>query len=715
MVALATTIQLITSNSVGESRVSGVSEHCRTLSSGGLFLGFLVFEFSQNSYSSSFRSVNMSVLNILTGKPAQEGSIAELSAVGKFGMPSLVVDCVQFVYNRGLEVEGIFRVSPDVKEMQEVKEKYTRAAAKKKGDTDLQSFTADAHLAAHMLKDFLRKTPEPIFHTTHNEQLIVACKESDFNKKMALYSSAVNSLPPPNRKILICLAFLAKEIVSKKESNKMSYQALGVVFGPCLLRLEPMHMIEMWDSRVAQEVFGNFGGIIQGSADIGVLGQVFSGTSSFSIGPPITAKVEFMGIADPSQAGTKVDMEVRIAMVGDDAGGKADLFCACAVKRPVNDKVRYMMEGLLSKPLSDVASLDTGKKVLVELNCLQDWTNPAVALAAPAGAPAAAPSVGLPSIPAPLAAPCLDGRGLSRGACKSCDCGVYSLPKQPTEHLCSYCQHGEKQHKGACTACDCELFEKEYSSSSHACTTCSHMPTSHARVRKSGSALPPPPGTSLPKSPNRSGPPVVPPRRPSMSQVGGGSEISKTLQTPARPPPPAPLPTPGANVPHVYAQDYPAVLAKANVIVLCFSVKDHTTFKNIKEKWIESLLSQKIAAPMILVGTERELREKNMPGLVDYEDAVNIVQSHPCVYGYTEVSTAEYKGFRTLANLGLAAVMLDLQQKRGAGAPPPPSTPSSELSASQAEMVKSLAMAKQPSGSLEGAAGKDEKKDCIVM
>ena len=43
----------------------------------------------------------------------------------------------------------------------------------------------------------------------------------------------------------------------------MSYQALGVVFGPCLIRLDPMQMIEMWDSRICEEIFGNFGAIVE--------------------------------------------------------------------------------------------------------------------------------------------------------------------------------------------------------------------------------------------------------------------------------------------------------------------------------------------------------------------------------------------------------------------------------------------------------------------
>ena len=43
----------------------------------------------------------------------------------------------------------------------------------------------------------------------------------------------------------------------------MSYQALGVVFGPCIIRLDPMQMIEMWDSRITEELFGNFGAIIE--------------------------------------------------------------------------------------------------------------------------------------------------------------------------------------------------------------------------------------------------------------------------------------------------------------------------------------------------------------------------------------------------------------------------------------------------------------------
>jgi hypothetical protein len=158
-------------------------------------------------------------------------SIEQAGAGHPFHIPPVILSTVKFILDYGLETEGIFRLSPEMKVMEEVKRKIA-----KNPTCDFSSLSSDPHVAAHLLKEFLRSLSLPLIPTSMNKQLMHGAREDEFPSKIATYSSSLHSLPPPSLLSLILLAFVVKEIVSNGEVNKMSYHACGVVFGPCLFR-----------------------------------------------------------------------------------------------------------------------------------------------------------------------------------------------------------------------------------------------------------------------------------------------------------------------------------------------------------------------------------------------------------------------------------------------------------------------------------------------
>ena len=169
------------------------------------------------------------------------GSVDAFSAGVPWEVPALVVETSRFVYQFGLEAEGIFRfvdcfcylslslslslsltlcvlylcpffslfksppfcsISPPVSVVQEVKttmaekdsarpggrfaRRFSNRKEIKRGEggkneenkyDSISSITNDPHVAAHILKDFLRKLDDPLFPVGINAQLIVAVKE----------------------------------------------------------------------------------------------------------------------------------------------------------------------------------------------------------------------------------------------------------------------------------------------------------------------------------------------------------------------------------------------------------------------------------------------------------------------------------------------------------------------------------------------------------
>jgi len=61
----------------------------------------------------------------------------------------------------------------------------------------------------------------------------------------------------------------------------------------------------------------------------------------------------------------------------------------------------------------------------------------------------------------------------------------------------------------------------------------------------------------------------------------------------------------------------PLVYPSTDVFLLCFSVVMPSTFQNVREKWIPEIRSQSMSVPIVLVGTQSDLREdaKTLVGL----------------------------------------------------------------------------------------------------
>jgi len=61
----------------------------------------------------------------------------------------------------------------------------------------------------------------------------------------------------------------------------------------------------------------------------------------------------------------------------------------------------------------------------------------------------------------------------------------------------------------------------------------------------------------------------------------------------------------------------PLVYPQTDVFLLCFSVVMPSTFQNVREKWIPEIRSQSLSVPIVLVGTQSDLRAdaKTLVGL----------------------------------------------------------------------------------------------------
>ncbi|XP_014866371.1 PREDICTED: rho GTPase-activating protein 1 isoform X1 [Poecilia mexicana] len=143
-------------------------------------------------------------------------------------VPVVMRDTISFLSEQGLEIEGIFRRSANVTLVKEVQLKYNSGATVNFRDME------DVHLAAVILKTFLRELPEPLLtYQLYNDIVNFTSVSSD--NQAEVMKTLVESLPEENYASLRYLITFLAQVSANSEVNKMTNSNLAVVFGPNLL------------------------------------------------------------------------------------------------------------------------------------------------------------------------------------------------------------------------------------------------------------------------------------------------------------------------------------------------------------------------------------------------------------------------------------------------------------------------------------------------
>ncbi|XP_068610422.1 rho GTPase-activating protein 22 [Brachionichthys hirsutus] len=153
----------------------------------------------------------------------------------KFGprlAPLLVEQCVDFIRERGLDEEGLFRMPGQANLVKELQESFDC------GDKPLFDSNTDVHTVASLLKLYLRELPEPVIPFSKYEDFLTCAQvlAKDEEEGVQELGRHVSILPLPNYNLLKYICKFLDEVQSHCNDNKMSVQNLATVFGPNILR-----------------------------------------------------------------------------------------------------------------------------------------------------------------------------------------------------------------------------------------------------------------------------------------------------------------------------------------------------------------------------------------------------------------------------------------------------------------------------------------------
>ncbi|KAJ6519438.1 hypothetical protein C8R45DRAFT_1118001 [Mycena sanguinolenta] len=141
--------------------------------------------------------------------------------------PKIVRICIQEIDERGLESEGIYRVSGRHAVVQSLQHEIERNESKfefKPKD--------DIYAVASLLKLYLRELPEPVFKYSLQDRLQHTEDLADHqSNNFVLLRSKIRRLPPVHQATLKAVVEHLARVIAFSDKNKMDAKNLAIIFG----------------------------------------------------------------------------------------------------------------------------------------------------------------------------------------------------------------------------------------------------------------------------------------------------------------------------------------------------------------------------------------------------------------------------------------------------------------------------------------------------
>lgn len=144
-------------------------------------------------------------------------------------VPPVVTKCVAEVEKRGLDVEGIYRVSGSHDQMDKLRRQFDASP-----NVDLNA-VEDIHTVAGLLKLYLRLLPQQLVPFNVFSNLLNAFNSTRSTREKTLRCrQALESMTTANLNTLRAILDHLREVSNHAEYNKMSKENLATIFSPTL-------------------------------------------------------------------------------------------------------------------------------------------------------------------------------------------------------------------------------------------------------------------------------------------------------------------------------------------------------------------------------------------------------------------------------------------------------------------------------------------------
>ena len=172
-------------------------------------------------------------------------------------LPPIIERLISTIELVGLYTEGLYRksgVSSRVQQLKKLLEEEaiaTAAATAQPNVVDLQE--QPVHVLTAVLKSFLRELPQPLLTYERYDEFLRAADIVDSKERISSLMALVQELPPHHFDMLERLVFHLTRVALNEKSNRMSTNALAIVFAPCILRTAKLQQAQDSLSNVGKQ------------------------------------------------------------------------------------------------------------------------------------------------------------------------------------------------------------------------------------------------------------------------------------------------------------------------------------------------------------------------------------------------------------------------------------------------------------------------------
>ncbi|KAM6113575.1 unconventional myosin-IXb isoform 3-T5 [Phoenicopterus ruber ruber] len=145
-------------------------------------------------------------------------------------VPVVMEKLLEYVEMHGLYTEGIYRKSGSANRMKELKQLLQADP----NSVKLENYPI--HTITGILKQWLRELPDPLMTSAQYNDFLRAVELPEKQEQLCAIYSVLEQLPQANHDTLERLIFHLVKVALIEDVNRMSPNALAIVFAPCLLR-----------------------------------------------------------------------------------------------------------------------------------------------------------------------------------------------------------------------------------------------------------------------------------------------------------------------------------------------------------------------------------------------------------------------------------------------------------------------------------------------
>ncbi|XP_075031229.1 unconventional myosin-IXb isoform X2 [Calonectris borealis] len=155
--------------------------------------------------------------------------VSSLTGEGN-SVPIVMEKLLEYVEMHGLYTEGIYRKSGSANRMKELKQLLQADP----NSVKLENYPI--HTITGILKQWLRELPDPLMTSAQYNDFLRAVELPEKQEQLCAIYSVLEQLPQANHNTLERLIFHLVKVALIEDVNRMSPNALAIVFAPCLLR-----------------------------------------------------------------------------------------------------------------------------------------------------------------------------------------------------------------------------------------------------------------------------------------------------------------------------------------------------------------------------------------------------------------------------------------------------------------------------------------------